>query len=305
MNKNLILFSFIFFIFDSVHSKIENKIILKVENEIVTTYEVKNKILSTLVLSNKEINQNNINSLKNQVLEILIQNKLKKIELSKYNINLENSNVNSYLNSISENNLIGLKEKFKNYSINYDLFLEDVKTQLRWQKLIYQIYSSKIEIDENIINQDLRKIMNNKKNIEEFEISEIEILINNEDLNERVSKILKEIDEQGFEKTAVSFSSASTASNKGYLGWINSKSLSTEVYKYISVIEPGEITKPLKIQNGFLILKLNNKRVSKVENINLPKLKKDLVNQKKNELFNLYSRSHLSKLKNNSLIDYK
>ena len=70
------------------------------------------------------------------------------------------------------------------------------------------------------------------------------------------------------------------------------------------MIKPGEITKPLKRQNSFLILKLNNKE-SKLENFDLSKLKKDLIIQKKNELFNLYSRSHLSKLKNNSLIDYK
>ena len=198
-----------------------------------------------------------------------------------------------------------MKRKFSNNNLDYELFLEDVKTQLRWQKLIYQIYSSKIEIDENIVNQDLAKIINNQKKIEEFEISEIEILINGEDLNEKVSKILNEIDQQGFEKAAAIFSSASTASNKGYLGWVNAKSLSEEVYNYLSVIKPGEITKPLKRQNSFLILKLNNKRESKLENFDLSKLKKDLIIQKKNELFNLYSRSHLSKLKNNSLIDYK
>jgi len=50
---------------------------------------------------------------------------------------------------------------------------------------------------------------------------------------------------------------------------------------------------------------LKDKRVSKTQDINIKKLKNNIINQKKNELFNLYSRSHLSKLKNTSLIEYK
>ena len=34
-------------------------------------------------------------------------------------------------------------------------------------------------------------------------------------------------------------------------------------------------------------------------------MRNNLINQKKNELFNLYSNSHLSKLKNTSFIEYK
>ena len=69
-------------------------------------------------------------------------------------------------------------------------------------------------------------------------------------------------------------------------------------------MKPGQITKPINRQNSILILKLNDVRVSKTEDINIPELKERLLSQK-NELFNLYSKSHLSKLKNNSLIEYK
>ena len=45
-------------------SQINNKIILQVENEIITSYEIKNKILTTLFLANQDINQPNIDKLK-------------------------------------------------------------------------------------------------------------------------------------------------------------------------------------------------------------------------------------------------
>ena len=58
----------------------QNKIIIKVGNEIVTSYELKNKIMRSLILSGIEINQDNIDKLKKSV-ENLISNKLIKIEI--------------------------------------------------------------------------------------------------------------------------------------------------------------------------------------------------------------------------------
>lgn len=67
----------------------------------------------------------------------------------------------------------------------------------------------------------------------------------------------------------------------------------------------GDVTKPIKTQNSILFLKLDDKKISKKKDINLVKLKESIIMQKRNELFNLYSRSHLSKLKNTSIIEYK
>ena len=69
-------------------------------------------------------------------------------------------------------------------------------------------------------------------------------------------------------------------------------------------MEVGDISIPIKVQNNILVLRLTDKRISKVEDINIPKLKERLINQKKNELFNLHSRSYLSKLRNTILIEY-
>ena len=96
----IIFFYFLFF-YVSQANAITNKIVLKVENEIITNYEVKNKILTSLVLAGDEITQENINKLKKQALESLIENKLKIIELKKFKIKKNSNQINSYLNSIS------------------------------------------------------------------------------------------------------------------------------------------------------------------------------------------------------------
>ncbi len=308
MNKNIIIFIFFLVInFKNILlANIQNKIIIKVENEIITNYEIKNKILVSLFLAGDEVNQKNIDNLKKQALESLIQYKLKKIELTKYDIKENNNKINAYLNSISSNDTIKLKKNFKDKNLNYELFIDEIKTQFKWQDLIYKIYSKKILIDEKSLKQELENYINSNSELTEYKLSEIELLSkNNRFDNKIVSEIENRIKEEGFENSALKYSDSSSSSSKGDLGWVNSKSLNEEIFKIVSKMKIGEVSKPIKKQNSILYLKLDNIRTSKIENLNLEELRDKLINQKTNELFNLYSRSHLSKLRSTSLIEYK
>lgn len=288
------------------YAKYENKIILKIENEIITNYDIKNKILSTLVLANKEINQDNINKQKKEALEALIKFKLKKIELSNHNFTYDNNKVNAYLNSISSNDIQGLKKTFSDNGIDFDFFIDEVKTQFKWQQLIYKIYSKKIFIDENSIQKELDQILKNQTEVEEYNLSEIEILVNNDNSDlEKILNIENQIKKYGFEITAAKFSNSSTSSNNGKLGWLNAKSLSKEIYDILKKMDIGTVSKPIKKENTVTFLKLNDKKISKLKNLNMVELKKNLMSQKTNDMFRLYSRSYLSKLRNTVLIEYQ
>lgn len=282
-----------------------SKIIVKVEDEIITNYDLKNKILITLILSNQEINQQNIDGLKKAVLDQLINLKLKKMELSKYKIKKDEGRINSYLKSISGNNIQNFKNKFFENNLDFELFLDEVDTEIRWQQLIYTLYGKKIDINEATIDVEVEKIIKERSNVEEFELYEIEIN-SNLDVPEKqiIEDILKKINTIGFENSALNFSTSTTSSQKGYLGWINGKTLSKEIYLILSKMKIGEVSKPIKKQNNILFLKLNNKRTIKPEQLEIKKLKSDIIEKKKAGLFNLYSQSRLSKLKNNSFIQY-
>ncbi len=300
-----IIFFYFIFLFVQANA-ITNKILLKVENEIITNYEVKNKILTSLVLAGDEITQENINKLKKQALESLIENKLKIIELEKFKIKKDTSMINSYLNSISGNDILALENKFKSNNLDYNLFLEEIEIQTKWQNFIYLFYKGKIEIDENSINDEIKKIVNNKKNFQEYKISEIEIMIDvNSNIDQIVLDLKNKIKDEGFETAALKYSISSSSNNKGSLGWISSKSLSQEIFEILRRLNAGQISRPIKRQNSILFLKLDDVRTSKVKNVNMNDLKKKITDRKKNEMFNLYSKSHLSKLRNSVLIEYK
>lgn len=287
-------------------AKINNKIVIKVENQIITSYEIKNKILTALILADSEINQENINKLKKQAADSLIQLKLKKIELKKYGVKKNDEHVKDYLNSISSNNIESLKNKLLNNNLDYKLFLDEVETQTMWQQFIYKFYSKKIMVDENVIEQELTEYISNNSKIKEYLISEIEILIDEDDKdNKKISDIEQQIKNQGFEKTALKFSISSSATNRGNLGWIEEKSLSDKIRSTVKKIDVGNVSGPIKGQNTILFLKVKDVRYSNAKDINISDLKNRFINRKKNELVELYSISHLSRIRNMSLIEYK
>ena len=288
------VFFFIFFVFNFSFLKgIENKIIAIVNNEPITSYELKNKILTKLILSNQIINQEIIDQSKNAAIKSLINVKLKKFEIDKYKIKPDLNNINSHLNKISLNNIEALKQKFTDNSIDYQIFLDELEVEFAWQQLIYLRYNKKVKIDENLINNELQELIKNGKEQNEYKLSEIEIEITEENKDKVVNDVMKEINSIGFENTARKLSISSTAMNNGNLGWINSKSLSKQMSDILIKMKINEISKPIRKLNNVLFFKITDKRIVKGNNLNINDIKKNLINNKTNELFKLYSNNHI------------
>ena len=303
--KNYFFIILLTLFFDSFVLAKNTKILVKIESEIITNFDVQNKIISSLILAKKEVNQANINNFKKASLENLIQNRLKKIELKKYNIKKDDKQINSYLNSISSNNIENLKNIFESYDLDFKEFTDEIDVEFRWRKFIYQMYKKKINIKPEDVAQEISDNLKKKNNIIEYNLSEIEILSNNNSSNlETIALIQDEIKVAGFKSAVSKFSISSTSSKNGELGWINSNSLSKEFVKILNKMQIGQVSDPIKKQDKIIFLKLNDKKISNYTNIDFDKLKNDLLIQKQNELFNLYSNSHISKLRNTNLIQY-
>lgn len=307
--KQLIIFLIIFFVKASVSfASIENKIIVNIGNQIITSYELKNRVKTILVLNNKELNQENVDRTKNQALSFLINFKLKKEEIIKYKIMVNDEVVSNHLNNIASNyntDEKGLKTIFKNNSISYELFLDGIKTEFGWQQLIFNFYQDKINVNEKEIDEELNEIVTQQKKAEEYNLAEIEIILgSNADNEKKIKEIKDQINKNGFKNTAIKYSSSLTALEGGNLGWIASQALSNIILDRVKQMKPGDISEPIFQAETATFIKLLDKRKISFNDINLKKMKSQIISQKKNELLNLYSNSYLSKLKNATLIKY-
>ena len=122
------------------------------------------------------------------------------------------------------------------------------------------------------------------------------------DLNNKINLIQKNIKEQGFKNTANIYSIADTSKFGGNLGWVDEKQLSQEINIAIEKLEIGEVSQPIKITNGFLILKIENKKQKKIK-FDKKKLLEQAILFEKNKQYNQFSIIYYNKLKLNSLID--
>ena len=249
---SLIFFVIIFFKLNYL-TAIENKIIVKVNNDIITSYDLKQSILTTLILANQEINQNIVDQSKSIALKSLINSILKKNEIKKFNLSLKETELNNQLLKISEGNLLEFKKKFKDNNLDFSLYVDKLKTELLWRKVIFNIYNNKVKINENEIQKEIINYKDKKKK-EEYKISEILVSFNSEDERRNIiDKIKNEISKNGFENTALKFSESTSAIDKGDLGWVNMDALTKKISGVLINMKINEVSKPIQFQTTYFL----------------------------------------------------
>ena len=281
---------------------LENKILFKVNNDIITSIDIEEEYKYLIALNDnlKKLSQN-------EIIEIakksIIKEKIKIIEINK---NFKNPKIpDEILETILENfyrrlNIDNLDD-FKKYLISKNVKYQDVKNKIEieslWNELIIAKFSSKIQINENEIRNNL--IKNQEKFSKSYLLSEIFFEISNSNqLNKKYQEIIEIIQKKGFENAAASISTSSTANQGGKIGWIDEDALNENLKKILSELNDNEITGPLTMPGGFMILKINEiKKKAKKQNIE-NELKR-IINFKKNDQLNQFSKIYFNKVKIN------
>ena len=297
---------FVIIIFFSTNSFcLENNIIAKIDNQIITSLDVKKEYRYLIGL-----NPSLKNSKKEDVIKLskrsVIQENIKKIEIEK---NFNNPKIpQEFLEQIFQNvySRIGLTslDDFKKYLIKNNIEFEDVKNKLEiealWNELILVKFSSKIKINKLLLKQ---RIKNTDKFLKSYLFSEISFEVSNlKNLNDKFLEIDNIIRNKGFNFAALKYSTSPTSNLGGKLDWINENSLNKNIRTAIKDLKINDFTKPIAVPGGFLILKLNDIKNTKIE-INADKELKKLINFEKNNQLNQFSKIYFNKVKKDLQID--
>tara|TARA_B100001175_G_scaffold268066_1_gene239321 strand:+ start:352 stop:1284 length:933 start_codon:yes stop_codon:yes gene_type:complete len=299
-NKILIFLIIIFFSYNTNVLSLENKILLKIENQIITSLDVDNEYKYLITL-----NQNLKNSKKEDVIKLskrsVIQEKIKKIEIEK---NFKNPKIpqefleqiiKSIYSRIGMNNL----NEFKAYLKMNNVSFEDVKKKLiieaLWNELILIKFSSKIKINEDNLKKKIQR--DNNEYLKSYLLSEILFEISNlNDLDKKFLEISDIIKDKGFDFAALKYSLSKTSNLGGKLDWINENSLNKNIKQAIKNLKINDFSKPIVVPGGFLILQINDIKKTKIE-VNIENELKKLINFEKNNQLNQYSKIYFNKVK--------
>lgn len=307
MLKKLILIylTTIFFINSSSSFGIENKILVKIENQIITSLDV-NSEYKYLIALNPSLK----NSSKKDVIELskrsIVNERIKKIEIEK---TFKNPQLpEEFLNKILQNvySRIGLAnlDDFKEYLILNNVDIENVKNKLEiealWNELILIKFSSKVKINEKNLKTKINK---DNKFSKSYLLSEISFEVSNlNDLDNKFSEISDVINNSGFDFAALKYSVSTTSNFGGKLDWINENSLNRKIKDAIKNLKINDFTKPINVSGGFLILQINDIRNTQIE-VNVEEELIKITNFEKNNQLNQYSKIYFNKIKKNLQID--
>ena len=298
-NKIILLLSLIFLIFNTNSNGLENKILVKIENQIITSIDVNNEY-KYLVALNPSLK----NSKKDDILKLskrsIIQETIKKIEIEK---NFNNPQIpQEFLEQILKNvySKIGFTnlDDFKEYLISNNIDFENVRNKLEiealWNELILIKFSSKLKVNEKELRQ---RIKDNDKYLKSYLLSEISFEVSNlKELDKKFLEISEIINDKGFDYAALRYSVSPSSNLGGKLDWINENSLNKNIIEAIKNLNINDFTKPINIPGGFLILQVNDVKNTKIE-LDIDKELKELENYEKNNQLNQYSKIYFNKVK--------
>lgn len=281
----------------------ENKILFKVNNKIVTTYDIyeETKYLSFLNKELKNFDKRKIYEIsKNSIIkDIIKENELEKFykEIKLDEVFLEKFLID-YFKKFNLNTIEDLKKKLSKSDLKFEYVVKKITIQLLWNELIFKKFSKKVKINKNLIKDELSK----KKIQNEFLISEIVFSVNKKnELDTKYKIIQNEIKNKNFSSAAIIHSTSETSVNGGSIGWIKENSLSTNIRNALRNINVGEITNPIKIPGGFIILKIEDKREI-ILDLNTNKEIEIIVKNKTNEQLKQFSNIYLNKIKKDQSI---
>ena len=304
--KILIVFTVFFFSLIIKFSLLanENKILLKVNNELITTIDVSNEINYL-----KSINKSFDNLETQKIIEIarnsLIKDKIKKITLlpivKEFEINEDDFKrilISNYSN-IGLTNINEISEHLKKYDVKTNLIRDKMTVNAIWSQFIYDKFAKNIRIDRDQLKQDIQK----NENQTEYLLSEIVFeLKDKQTIIDKFNIIENAIQINGFENTALIYSISKTSTSGGDIGWISENTIDRKILNEIKKININEITKPLVIPGGYLVLRLNEKRITK-RNVDIEDELKKIIETKTNKQLNQFSNIFLNKIKKDIVIN--
>jgi len=285
---------------------LESKIILKINNDIITSIDVLNE-MSYLKFFNNSLTELKDEEIYKIAVQSIIKFKIKKNEINKQVKNTSNIN-EEYLNLLIENrykqlgfkNLSNFKEKLDYQNIDFEYFKDKLLIDIIWNEIIFIKYKDKLLINED----QLRKKLENQKNYEKkYKLLEIVYQIKNTSEADKIyASIIEDINELGFENAALKHSVSSTASNGGNLGWVDERILNKDILETLNEISINSISQPIRISGGFLILKKEEEKIVESK-INIEEELSKIINYEKNEQLNNFSNLYYNKVKKDVVIN--
>ena len=175
--KIFIFIIFILFYFSSPSISVTNKVLVTIDNSIITELDLKKEIEFIKFINKSQIDENS-EKVRKDIIESLIDKKIKKIEIDNAKIEITDKEIENYTYNYLSNNKINyeiLNAFYTAKQIENDYLKNIIIIEIGWIKLIRRMYESRININLTEINEEIKKESINTENIEKFKNQKIDL----------------------------------------------------------------------------------------------------------------------------------
>lgn len=240
-----------------------------VNDEVISKFDVDQRVNLFLVTSGIERTPQNIDGLRRQVLRTLIQEKLQLQEARDSEIEISRAEINAAMQDMASgtNRSLDEVEKFlKENNVHIRTMEDQIEAELAWNRFVRGRFGGQVSIGELEIDETLERA-EEAMNQDRVNISEILLLANNQLDGQRLMSEAAQIVQQlragiNFGAVARQFSAASSSASGGNLGWIPVNQLDENIVPIIENMAAGDISDPIETSAGIYIVQLNSKQQS-------------------------------------------
>ena len=286
---------------------IQDSIFATIGSKAITQSDIIKEIKIILILSGQSFSEEQRKDLEATAIQTVVKRTIKQIGVENFPLlGVEQNLIARQLERLAKNidmDSETLESIFIANGIEFSNVLEQITLELKWNKLITELYFDKLTINAEEIDEKLKSIKLEEE-INEYLLSEIIIKpSSNENLTFEVEELKKKIITNGFESVAITSSISESSKKSGDLGWVSEDIISKNIKSYVKNTNVGNITEPILLPEGVLLIKVRDKRKSK-KNKKLEDVKNNLIQNEKNKILNMYSSSYYDRLRRSLSIKY-
>ena len=280
------------------------RIVAVVNGEILTTEDLENRVNAFVMNTRIPVNEQTQNMIVQRTLQAAIDEKLKLQDAEKNGIVITDKDIDQSVRFFETSNKIPqgqLKQILQENGVSYQVFLQQMKSDLAWIRVIRKLSMAEGELTQKEI-EEAQVEADRDLSTAKYMVSEILIKHKNaQNLEGLVANLRKD---PRFALYAMQFSEAPSSSKGGSLGWINKERLITPLKNALGKLKPGEVSDPVKVGQDYYILKLDkifDPKRDKAETPTQENIKKFLEERRMEEI----AASHLQELRQAAIIEVR
>jgi peptidyl-prolyl cis-trans isomerase SurA len=202
-----------------------------------------------------------------QALRDLVDEQLQIDEAARFEITITGDAIDRRMSEMAERSnatLDVMTTELSQNGVSVGTLRSQIRAEMAWQRLIAGMYGSRVRISPNDVTETQQRIASNARR-PQYEMSEIFLAAETpEEFNQMeqgAMRLLEQMQQRApFPLVARQFSQSPSAAAGGDLGWISANELPPELQPIAEQLQPGQVSLPVRTQNGVYIIAMRNRR---------------------------------------------